>query len=92
MTRRPHADRDQEALRAMVRVRPFWPSTVTVMLENMLCEVTLVNLLMSQLLPTTCQEDMVCVPSTEVLRLGGRQVLTTEQVLETLRVLVARMA
>ncbi|KAE8884672.1 hypothetical protein PF003_g31334 [Phytophthora fragariae] len=28
----------------------------------------------------------------EVLRLGGRQVLTTEQVLETLRVLVARMA
>ncbi|KAE9260995.1 hypothetical protein PR003_g34124 [Phytophthora rubi] len=39
MTRRPHADRDQEALRAMVRVRPFWPSTVTVMPENMLCEV-----------------------------------------------------
>ncbi|KAE8990259.1 hypothetical protein PR001_g21544 [Phytophthora rubi] len=39
MTRRLHADRDQEALRAMVRVRPFWPSTVTVMLENMLCEV-----------------------------------------------------
>ncbi|KAE9156886.1 hypothetical protein PF004_g32430, partial [Phytophthora fragariae] len=39
MTRRSHADRDQEALRAMVRVRPCWPSTVTVMLENMLCEV-----------------------------------------------------
>ncbi|KAE9039836.1 hypothetical protein PR003_g17889 [Phytophthora rubi] len=39
MTRKPHADRDQEALMAMVRVRPFWPSTVTVMPENMLCEV-----------------------------------------------------
>ncbi|KAE8953404.1 hypothetical protein PR002_g32395, partial [Phytophthora rubi] len=69
MTRRLHADRDQEALRAMVRVRPFWPSTVTVMLENMLCEV-----------------------NAEGVWVDGWIELHVLRVLETLRVLVARMA